>query len=181
MVEKYKVRIRGTRPLLMHRYPTEDYLNNNQGPERSATPKDPRIEAEKALYKNKQGKICTPAIHIKGCLIKAGTDYKIPGKGRKTFKDAIKSGIIIEPDLIPHINQKWELDIRPVVIQRSRIPRARPRFDEWELEFFITVLDERIREPILKEILTTAGRFYGIGDYRPNYGLFEVVEFSKIE
>jgi len=179
-MEKYRVKIRGIRPLLMNRFPVEEYLKEDSKPNKVGKPVDPMEEAKKALYVNSKGEICTPATHILGAMIRAASDYRIPGKGKKTFKDAVKSGVIIEPEMIPHKNQKWELDIRPVVVNRARIPRARPRFDEWELEFTVTVLDERITPAILKEILTSAGRYRGIGDFRPQFGLFEVVEFEKI-
>jgi hypothetical protein len=33
----------------------------------------------------------------------------------------------------------------------------------------------------LRRILNDAGRYYGIGDFRPEFGLFEVQEFKKVE
>jgi hypothetical protein len=163
----------------MHRFPIEEYLEKKQT--KIGDIKDPKLEAEKALYRNKKGEIYTPSAQIMGALIKSATDYRIPGKGKKTFKDAFKSGILIEPDEIIHKIPSWEVDIRPVVINQARVPRARPRFDKWELEFNVTILDERITPAYLKEILTTAGQYIGIGDYRPTYGLFEVVKIEPIK
>jgi len=180
-IEKYQVKIRGIRPLLMHRFPAEDYADNNKPTKRVGNPVDPNKEAEKALYRDTEGRICTPSEHILMSMAGAATNFKIPGKGKKTFKDAIKSGVLIDPEMIPHLKPDYKVDIRAVVISRSRIPRARPRFDEWELEFTVTVLDERITGPVLKSILQEAGMFKGIGDYRPRYGLFEVIEFEKVK
>jgi len=80
---------------------------------------------------------------------------------------------------MPLISDGWKVDIQSVVVQRNRIPRARPRFDNWELEFEIINKDPTIiNKDVLKQILIDAGKYYGIGDYRPDYGLFEVVKFE---
>jgi len=34
---------------------------------------------------------------------------------------------------------------------------------------------------MLKRTLIDAGKYYGLCDFRPEFGLFEVVEFEKIE
>jgi len=182
VVESYRVRIRGTRPLLMHS--PASLLNDGKGKRSSAKP-DPRTEAEKALYRDPNGKICVPAYVIKATIREAAKDYKVPGRGKKTFRDFVRAGILVEPEYIPlktngDPEKAWKIDLRPVVVQKSRILRARPRFDEWELEFTVHIVDPIIRGENLREFLETAGRFYGICDFRPEFGLFEVVEFEKI-
>lgn len=174
MEEKYEVSIKGTAPLLMHRMSEEPAPRKKAG----AT-YDNQECAEKALYKNKEGKICQPAIHIESAMIKASTEYKMTGRGKKSYKDAFKGGVFVEPQMIPHKKPEWGIDLQNVVIQRSRIVRARPRFDEWELNFEILCLDERIIEQVIKDVLTDAGKFIGIGDYRPRYGRFIVTKFKK--
>jgi hypothetical protein len=114
-------------------------------------------------------------------MIKSASNNRIAGRGKKTFKDAFKGGVFVEPRLIPHKISKWEIDLQNVVVQRSRVIRARPRFDEWELDFQILNIDERITPNIIKDILVDAGRFCGIGDFRPRYGRFEVVKFEPIK
>ena len=54
-------------------------------------------------------------------------------------------------------------------------------FDKWELTFTIMNTDDRIREEILMEILSDAGRYFGIGDYHPRFGRFEVIKFERIK
>jgi hypothetical protein len=47
------------------------------------------------------------------------------------------------------------------------------------LEFEIINKDPTIiNKDVLKQILIDAGKYYGIGDYRPDYGLFEVIKFE---
>ena len=101
-------------------------------------------------------------------------DFKFEKK--RTYKDVITSGIIVQPEEIPLIFEgQYEIDARGAVIQRSRIVRWRPRFNKWQLVFSITILDdENISVPTLKEILEKAGASKGIGDYRPRFGRFMV-------
>jgi hypothetical protein len=172
---RIEVTIQGVAPLLQHRYPSEKEetkITKVRGA------RDYSDEAEKALYKNPEGQIYEPSDHVLGALIKASTDFKITGRGKKTYKDLIKSAIIITPDAIPHKYQKWHVDRRAVVVQRARIMRERPMFDEWELSFEVETLDEQLAVPALKEIFEQAGKI-GIGDFRPRFGRFMVTEFKE--
>jgi len=56
----------------------------------------------------------------------------------------------------------------------------RPAFKKgWEAKFKILILDEdRLPQKALGEILEYAGKFVGIGDWRPHFGRFEVIEFK---
>jgi hypothetical protein len=175
MEEKFNVTIRGTAPLLMHRFNDSQDTNKVK---KSGKQYDKKKDAENALYKDEKGNIVHPSIHIESAMIKAATNYRIPGQGKKTFKDAFKGGIFCEPRLIQHKIPKWVIDLQNVVVQRSRVMRARPRFDEWELDFQILNIDERITPQILKDILKDAGKFCGLGDFRPRFGRFEVVRFE---
>jgi len=173
---KVNATILGVAPLLQHRYPSEKEetkITKTRGA------RDYSGEAELALYKDEAGKIYQPAEHILGALIKAAGDFKITGRGKKTYKDLIKSAVVIFPDAIPHKKTKWIVDRRPVVVQRARIMRERPRFDDWELNFIIETLDEQLPISALKEILDQAGKV-GIGDFRPRFGRFMVTEFKEI-
>lgn len=173
---RINVMIKGVAPLLQHRYATEKEetkITKVRGA------RDYSDEAEKALYRDEAGQIYEPAEHILGAMIKAAVDFKITGRGKKTYKDLIKSAVLIEPDAIPHKKTKWVIDRRPVVVQRARIMRERPKFDDWELSFVIETLDEQLAVSALKEILDQAGKI-GIGDFRPRFGRFMVTEFKEI-
>ena len=175
MEEKYSVTVRGISPLLSNRMDIEPIKKKKKAGEGY----DNQGDAEKALYKD-DGVICQPSIHFEAAMVKAASNYKIPGAGKKTYKDAFKGGIIINPLMIPHKIPIWKLDLQSVVVGRARIIRARPRFDSWELDFEITNIDERILQDVIKDCLVDAGKFVGIGDYRPKFGRFEVIKFEKI-
>jgi hypothetical protein len=142
----------------------------------------------KSLYWNEEIGIYQPAIHIEGAMIKAATNFQIPGKRGKTYKDIFKSAVFVRPDYIPFgmkgepkklLEQgKFDVDLRPVVVQKSRVERARPMFRNWGLKLQIEIQDEQVPEEVIKEVLDHAGKFCGIGDFRPRYGRFQVVYFG---
>ena len=182
MIEKFSVKIQGAAPLLMHRFITSaEKPKEAKKQDRKGIVRDPAKEAQNAAYILPNGKLYQPAEHIERAMVKAGTNYIIPGAGKKTYKDAIVGGVFIEPVCIPHLIQKFEVDVRMVRIQGARIERARPRLDNWALEFVMTVIDERITPAVLEDILRDAGKFIGIGDYRPKFGRFEVVSFKAVK
>lgn len=169
------VEITGIAPLLQNRFPIEEQGQNKS----KATKKvyNPEEEAKKCLYL-RDGKVYQPAEHIYQSMVRAATDFKFSGK--KTFKDVITSGVIVEPEEIPLISDKpYEIDTRPVVIQRARVLKWRPKFNQWKLRFKLTILDDTNISPVnVKEILEKAGATKGIGDYRPRFGRFMVTEFK---
>lgn len=65
-------------------------------------------------------------------------------------------------------NLGFELFCKRARVGASKHIRVRPRFDTWSCSGTITVLDETITEDILREILTHAGSFSGLGDWRPS-------------
>jgi hypothetical protein len=167
--------IRGTRPLLMNAFVSE----SGNGPSKRGKVYDDNDEAQKRLYLGPDGSICTPATHIEACMVKSASDFKFSGK--KTYKDIIKSGVFVEPLMIPHLKTDWKVDRQGVVVQKARIMRCRPRFDEWELKFEMVLRDERLEALNVRNILESAGKYVGIGDYRPRYGLFQIAEFEVID
>lgn len=175
-LETYRVVIKGTRPLLMHAP-----VGISDKPElRRGEHLDPKTEAEMYIYKDIDGKICIPARMIEACLRNAGRGYKVRGRG-STFGAMIRAGILIEPEMIPLIYEgNWEIDYRPVVLRGDRIMRARPKFNNWKLEFKIINLDPTIiHAETLHKIIVDAGKYYGLGDFRPKFGLFKVEIFEK--
>lgn len=174
-----QVSIEGISPLLMNRFAedtAEDVIKRVTG-----KPVQPEIAV--SLYVLPDGTIYQPATHIEGAFIKAAANFKITGKGKKTYKDLAKSSIFVEPDAIAHEIQEYGIDKRPVVnpTTRGRVIRARPILNEWALKFRIKVLDDQFPREVVKVILDYAGSSVGIGDYRPRFGRFIVTEFNLIE
>lgn len=169
-----EVTIVGTAPLLMNKWNNE----NSDSKKKKDYPMDE--EAKKRLYVTDNGKLFCPAEHIEGALIKAGADHKF--KGRKTYKEFLKSGIYVKPAQIIHKIQNWDIDTRSVVLNRKdRIIRHRPRMAEWSVDFTIEIHNDQIVANDLQLILQDAGQYIGIGDYRPKYGRFRVEKFKVLK
>lgn len=184
MSTTYRVQIEGVAPLLMH---SPEMLKEQKQGRDSGTP-DPEVEAQKALYKDGEGNIVVPSRAIEGAMREAAKDFRVSGKGgKKSYKEYITAGVLVEPANIPlqvdgaNPSDSWRIDLQPVVVQRSRIMRARPRFDQWKLEFKLTLLDPLLDPSIVQEILEAAGKYKGLLDYRPKFGRFRVLCFESLE
>ena len=175
-----KVTIKGISPLLMHRFPMAGADDTSK--KRTGVP-DWKSEAEQALYRDENGQIYEPASHIEGTLKQASKTLKIPGKRGATYSKLIGSAVSVEPDVILHKITDYEIDARPVVIQRARVVRYRPIFKNWELSFDIIIGDDQIPSEVVKQSLDHAGLYVGIGDFRPGrggkFGKFMVTEFKE--
>lgn len=174
-----QVKIESVSPLLMNRFAeetAEEVIKRVTG-----KPVIPEIAV--SLYVLPDGTIYQPATHIEGAFIKAAANFKITGKGKKTYKDLAKSSIFVEPDAIVHEIQEYAIDKRPVVnpTTRGRVIRARPILNQWALKFRIKVLDDQFPREVVKSVLDYAGSSVGIGDYRPRFGRFMVTEFGLVE
>jgi hypothetical protein len=177
-----EVEVNGISPLLQHRYPLEDSGSQTTAKNR----KQQADDIEKSLYRLPDGTIYQPSIHLISTMKKAGAKYQIPGQGKLTYKNLIGSGaVIISPDAIPHRNQQYEIDVRPVVVPatRGRVARKRPVFKTWALKFTIEYDADEISAITIKEILEYAGNRVGIGDFRPEkggpFGRFMVTNFKE--
>jgi hypothetical protein len=174
--EVYKVRIEGTRPLLQHS-PSGIGIKKERGQEYI-----PEEDAAAALY-TKDGQIIEPSLHVLMAIRRVAGDFK--QAGRKTYAGYVLAGLEIEPFDIPLLTAsnghapEYTVDLRPVTVNRARVMRSRPRFDDWALEFDLKIIDPVISSAIAREMLEAAGRYIGIGDYRPLFGLFSVEKFEK--
>lgn len=179
MSQMIEVEIKGAAPLLMHRFPeptTEEKSRKRSG----ALAWQDEFEASK--YVLPDGTLYQPSTHIEGALLKAGANFQIAGRRKKTYKDLIKGALIVLPEAIPHRIQQCDIDARAIVnpSTRGRVMRYRARLNRWELTFTVQLLDEQLPAEVVREILEHAGRYVGIGDYRPKFGRFAVTAFREV-
>lgn len=170
------ITVKGSRPLLQNRFSGGDE-EEQSGSKKTKKVYDDNEECLKRLYLDKEV-VCQPALHFEATMIKSAVDFKF--EGRKTYKEPFKAGVFVDPLFIPHKFPEWVVDKQAVRIGMARILRCRPRFDEWELDFSILIRDDRIEPLIVKEVLESAGKYYGVGDQRPRYGQFDVVKFEVL-
>jgi hypothetical protein len=174
-MEDVKVRIVGIAPLLMNKFKMEKPEDTKA--KRRDEQYSPETDAENALYKEAKIGCYAPSTWVEACLRETAKEFK--GRGRGSLKTTILSSVFVEPDKIPLNKQTYdEIDVRPVVIQRNRIVKGRPKFNSWELDFNIKYDEKRVKRETLKQILEEAGATKGIGDYRPKFGRFRVEKFE---
>ena len=172
-MDKARVEIKGTAAMLMNRFAP----NTDNGGKKKEAFFDPEEDAQKALYKDEKIGCYVPSSWIEASMREAAKGFKKRGRG--SLKDTILSSVFVDEEKIPLGKKTWdELDQRPAVIQRQRIFKTRPKFNDWKLSFTITFDGGRINKETLKSILIEAGQIKGIGDYRPKFGRFEVVKFG---
>lgn len=181
-MKKYNVEIEGTTPLLQNK-PAEYGFDEEWVEKKASNAYDK--EALQKVYRDADGIIYQPATHLEQALIEAGKKLRVKGAGKATYSKIFGSMLSVYPDAIEHVNQDFEVDKRLVVIPstKGRIMRYRPKFLEWRLCFEVHVEDE-IPKAVVKEALEIAGRYVGIGDWRPakkgKFGKFQVTLFKEV-
>ena len=63
-------------------------------------------------------------------------------------------------------------DTRIMTIQRSKIVRTRPRFDQWNITFNLMYDESKIDLDTIVTVMEYAGSYVGLCDSRPKYGKF---------
>lgn len=181
-MKKFSVEITGITPLLQNK--PEEYGFDVEWVQKKAR-NDYEKEAYQKLYVNSEGIMYQPATHIERAIMEAGKKIRVKGQGRATYSKLFASMVCIQKLDIPHIKTDWEVFKTLVVIPstKGRVMRYRPMFKEWVLRFDIEV-EEEIDGSVLKEALEIAGRYVGIGDWRPEkkgkFGKFQITSFQEV-
>lgn len=140
--------------------------------------------------------IVMPSDNISRCMMEGGAMVPVPGgRSGKTFKSQSQSGMMTGQPTWPLLVNGKTIDIKAIMalqkenvfakqkqaveqkgfmlyIKRAKIGtskhiRVRPRFDKWAVKGTVVVWDDQITEGVLKDILDYAGRYKGLGDWRP--------------
>ena len=174
------VAIQGSSDMLFHRWNCEAVDAKGKAAKNSAAKKTDDIESY--VYRDASGQIALPGEYLRQSIIHAAKFKQDPRSPRKSAMDLFKAGVVSLTDLASLGVKDWDyLDTRRVTIQRNGINRIRPAMRVgWKAVFDIQVLTpEYIDEPLLLDVLSMAGRLIGVGDFRPTYGRFNVVQFTK--
>jgi len=184
-----EVEIRGTSPLLIHRF--TEAAEQSKATRRMVVDRvDPRAEAKKNAYIAEDGTFYFSAFSIPNAMGSAGSNHKMKGS-RKTLRFVVPSAVRVTKDTITILNGKgaakdFEVDGRPVTIPatKGRVMRYRPRFDCWGARFELKVNDNMISTDDAHMLLNEAGESIGIGDFRPEkrgpFGCFRVTEWKEL-
>jgi hypothetical protein len=171
----------GTAPLLFHRWSVEAVAEKAKAAKGSKAKKEDNIESY--VYRDERGNLAIPAEYFRMAIIAAAKFRQDPRSPRKSAMDLFKAGIAIGEEYCTLGKKTWDyVDQRRVMVQRNGITRCRPAMATgWKTDVLLQVLlPEYIQPDLLNEVLQAAGRIIGIADFRPSYGRFQVVSFSKL-
>lgn len=179
-----QVTICGVAPLLFHRWSTESVEEKAGAAKNSKAKKTDDLESY--VYRDKDQYLGASGTWLAAALAIAGKSIADPRSPRKSASDLIKAGVQVVTLVAPFEpkTKKWDFEDRQrVVIQRSGITRTRPAMSEgWSCSFDIVVLSPEYVSPrFLHDLLERAGKFVGMGDYRPSHGRFRITKFNTSE
>jgi len=184
-MEHITVTIEGTTPLILNRFHDAAQLAATNGTRASTASErgSAQEQAELKLYTGADGKqLVMPQPNLLSCLTAAGKFFKA-GKSKVTTQKSslVPACLEIEGVDVPlTYTQPWRVDARPVRIPATggRILCYRPIFDDWSLTFDMNLDTEVMTTKLLREIVDTAGKRIGLGDFRPDckgpFGKFKV-------
>lgn len=169
-----QIKIKGVTPLLCNKFTDAAQIAASSGT-RSALNGDkgtPREQAEIKLYLGLNGKPMIPQPNVFRAIIDAGKFFK-NGKSKVTTQKSslIPACVDIHGVEIPIKSAEgWDVDTRAVRIPATggRILAHRPRFNDWELSFVVTLDTDMMGEKLFRQIVDAAGKSIGLGDFRPD-------------
>lgn len=176
------VAVQGVADLLMHGWNIEAVEEKSKARKGSTVKKTDNLESY--VYRNEAGELCLPGDAIRAAMAEAGRFEQDPRSPRKSARDLVKTGLVPLTPLASLGVKDWEYVARHrVVVQRNAITRSRPALRTgWTCAFHLLVnVPEYLNVPFLQHLVNQAGRLQGLGDYRPTYGRFQVVEFKVVE
>jgi hypothetical protein len=149
-------------------------------------PKDYEIRTwRERMSVTEDGRVFIPPMAFKNCLAEAAKylSLKIPGKRNATYTKHFLSGILVTdglmlPDRKDEVPGEWLfVPSDGKTGGGSRVSKCFPLIRRWEGDVVYYVMDETITKEPFAEVLQAAGRFIGIGRFRPArggyYGRFE--------
>ncbi len=139
---------------------------------------------------DKDGMVFIPPMAFKNCLAEAAKylSIQIPGKGKATYTKHFEAGVMVM-DPVPLGVKKDDMVGMTLFVPADgrrggskRVLKTFPTLAEWTAKVQFYVLDETITEEVFRYHLEQAGKFIGVGSFRPRnnsfHGRFEVVDIK---
>jgi hypothetical protein len=181
---KVQVKIRGLTPLMMNRLSPESLRRETRSTTKEySSEEDARNSAYIATINGKE-QLYIPSYAVYTMIVQTSGLYK---SGKINLRSLLAGTIRVEPEKIPLGHCNYEIDERPVVIQRARVLKSRAKIPQWEAEFNIIYNKAVLTGDIimkLQAILEDGGTRFGLLDYRPQhkgwFGTFTVENYEAI-
>lgn len=175
------VTVQGASDMLFHRWNCEAVDAKSKAAKNSSAKKTDDIESY--VWRNEKNELCVPGEYFRQSIIHAAKFKQDPRSPRKSAMDLFKAGVVSLTPLASMGVVNWDyIDTRRVTVQRAGINRVRPAMRQnWSAQLQFQVLTPEYIDPTLfQEVLNTAGRLVGVGDFRPTYGRFFISNFEVL-
>jgi hypothetical protein len=189
-METITFKIKGVTPMLQHNDTTADPLNEYSkamkriSSKRTKTEDDhlemARIEMRAGLYWDEAVGLHIPGENVEACLIgaakfkKLGTTFKRGAQVVDIHCPLVDTGAPENPDeIVADNNFRFTKSVK---VGTSKVMRTRAIFDTWATEFTVMFEPTQLQREDIIEMAESAGAMVGLGDWRPRFGRFEVVE-----
>ena len=182
----YTFKIVGISPLLQNNPAL--FIGHQEAESLSGKKKyDDEEEARMRVYQDGEGNYVMPSESFKRALLRAASGKKFgKAKAPEVVRSAVFLGgpycILTDPKIGRPL-KKYTIDRRSVVINRARVLRCRPCWERWATEVSLEIDLSVVHPDAVLTTLQLAGRFPGIGDYRPEkggaYGRFQCSGYEE--
>lgn len=187
----YVVNIAGLDGILFNKMPDLSISKTEKKSQEKIDPLEKeRLTWRDKLYTDESGQIIIPGENIHECL-KEGAKYwgqKIPGEGNKSYTDVIASAVVCEnmylglhrdDDKVIPFGKATNGNPSKGKKSGAKVYKIRPLIRPWGGEFKMHVFDARLTPSVLQTVISYAGMFRGLCDWRPTFGRFNLVSISK--
>lgn len=187
--QKFEFTIKGDAPLLMHNGNlvdpenphsvqieelNETYKRNKKS--KAYISKMMQLEWEGGLYLNNDNQIVIPPLVMFACLASRGSKK---AAFNRSF-DIVEDGILQYDgprDLQKLYEERNHFLKVPVRITTNKVMRTRPMFINWGASFK-GIYNSELKEKDIRKCIDENGQACGLGDWRPRYGRFSLVEIK---
>jgi hypothetical protein len=133
------------------------------------------------LHVDENGIVNIPGMSLKMALDRAASllSIKIPGRRNATYTKHFVSGVLVLENAPIGITkdepqEEWVyVNADGVRGSGKRVWRCFPLIPEWQADVNFYLADETITESVFEQVLAEAGKFVGIGRFRPQNGGFK--------
>ena len=183
MFRQYRIKIKGTSPIIHHNGAAglddgspanieKKALTKKKGANRTdvEVARIRELECEIALYVTADGKPTIPPAALRACIETGARKLKQGPQVREGLIVQKVENFVYDHKLlgstVAELSKSTQFVV-PVVVQRARILRTRAKFDDWAVVFTVEVDDELVDKTQLESWLDISGRRIGLCDWRP--------------
>lgn len=188
--ETLRIPIRGTSPLIVHRFSEKAkrmMLDSAQGRKSPKMPKDPVAEYEAAAYRFEDGGYGFPVIGFKAATVGAARFYD-----KSVTMTLLRQCMFFQGEIGVDGQQLARIDGEPQMREdvvrvgnRGTDLRYRPEFREWKTELTVVYVTSMLTRNSLLSLIDAGGMGIGIGDWRPerngDFGTYQIDNEREIE